>query len=61
MCRIEWYSARMPLAPSRRRASRATSHAMFTLFRLASDTCSGVMVPCVLEPAELEASGAAPW
>jgi len=36
MWRIEWYSTRMPLAPRSRRASRAHSQAMCTLFRLAN-------------------------
>ena len=39
------YSARMPLAPSNLRASRAMSVAIETLFRFASDTCCGVKVP----------------
>src|SRR5438034_6573971 len=35
----------MPFAPSSRRVSRATSVAILTLFRLASDTCCGVTFP----------------
>ena len=54
MCRIAEYSARMPFAPSSRRASRAMSVAMLTLFRLASDTCCGVNVPGVLQAAEVQ-------
>src|SRR6058998_428140 len=44
----------MPFAPSSRRVSRATSVAMLTLFRLASDTCCGVAFPWSLSP-ELQA------
>ena len=45
MWRIDAYSARIPFAPSSRRASRAISVATLTLLRLASDTCCGVIVP----------------
>ena len=45
MCRMLAYSARMPFAPSSRRASRAMSVATFTLLRFATDTCCGVNVP----------------
>src|ERR1700728_333722 len=48
MWRIDAYSARIPFAPSSRRASRAISVAMLTLLRLASDTCCGVNVPASL-------------
>src|SRR5687768_4096222 len=48
MCRIDEYSARMPLAPSRRLASRAMSVATLTLLRFASETCWGENVPASL-------------
>ena len=44
MCRIEWYSTRIPFAPSKRRASRAHSVAILTLLRLTNETCDGVIV-----------------
>ena len=49
MCRIDAYSARMPLPPNSRRASRAMSVAMLTLLRFATETIVGVNVPRSLQ------------